>query len=63
MLRPAGACLRRERVTGVEGGVRARLPTSLSILLHSLLVTSAISVRVSCDYWEKPECISTDTHS
>ena len=38
MLRPAGACLRRERGTGVEGGVRARLPpTSLSILLHSLL--------------------------
>ena len=38
MLSPAGACLRRGRATGVEGGVRARLPTSLSILLHSLLM-------------------------
>ena len=38
MLSPAGASLRRERGTGVEGGVRARLPpTSLSTLLHSLL--------------------------
>ena len=38
MFRPAGASLRRERDTGVEGGESARLPpTSLSILLHSLL--------------------------